>query len=193
MLNHKKQKGFSLFIVMIVMLVIALLVVVSSQSSTTEMRISANEADRKFALSMAEGGLRDAELKIQDFSTAAVGTVSFDYNCSSGLCLPTEPISIVDKKPRFKVNNTAHANQTLEAWKRPSDNNNKKTLLEDSQARNSIAGQATNSNVRYIIEFLGERKDKDIIRYHFRVTARANGQNPNTAVTLQSYVEMTPP
>ena len=192
MTTHQKQKGFSLFIVMIVMLVIALLVVVSSQSSTTEMRISANEADRKFALSMAEGGLRDAELKIQDFSTAAVGTVSFDYNCSSGLCLPTEPISIVDKKPRFKVNGTVPAD-ALEAWKRPSSNNKDKTLLEDSGAKNSIAGQATNSNVRYIIEFLGERKDKDLIRYHFRVTARANGQNPNTAVTLQSYVEMTPP
>lgn len=192
MTTHQKQKGFSLFIVMIVMLVIALLVVVSSQSSTTEMRISANEADRKFALSMAEGGLRDAELKIQDFSTAAVGTVSFDYNCSSGLCLPTEPISIVDKKPRFKVNGTVPAG-ALEAWKRPSSNNKDKTLLEDSGAKNSIAGQATNSNVRYIIEFLGERKDKDLIRYHFRVTARANGQNPNTAVTLQSYVEMTPP
>lgn len=192
MIHHSKQKGFSLFIVMIVMLVIALLVVVSSQSSTTEMRISANEADRKFALSMAESGLRDAELKIQDFSTAAVGTVSFDYNCSSGLCLPVEPVNIEDKKPRFVVKGTVGPNPK-EAWKRASDADKSKTLLEDPKARNSIAGKAANSNVRYIIEFLGERKDGKLTRYHFRVTARANGQNPNTAVTLQSYVEMTPP
>ncbi|UOP05167.1 pilus assembly PilX family protein [Conchiformibius kuhniae] len=192
MKTARHQQGFSLFIVMIVMLVIALLVVVTSQSSTTEMRISANEADRKFALSMAESGLRDAELRIQDFSTAAVGTVSFDYNCTGGLCLPAEPINIVDTKPRFTVNGTV-PNNPIEAWKRPSSANSRKNLLEDPAARNSVAGQARNSNVRYIIEYLGERKDDKLIRYHFRVTARANGQNPNTAVTLQSYVEMTPP
>lgn len=62
-----RQKGFSLFIVMIIMLVIALLVIVTNQSASTEARMSANDADRKYAMTMAESGLRDAETYILSF------------------------------------------------------------------------------------------------------------------------------
>ena len=54
MKNRYNQGGFSLFIVMVIMLVIALLVIATSQSSNTEMRMSTNEADRKYAVSLAE-------------------------------------------------------------------------------------------------------------------------------------------
>ena len=57
MKNRYNQGGFSLFIVMVIMLVIALLVIATSQSSNTEMRMSTNEADRKYAVSLAEQGL----------------------------------------------------------------------------------------------------------------------------------------
>ena len=65
MIFKSVQKGFSLFFVMILMLVIAFIVIMTSQSSLTEMRSSTNEADRKFALSLAENGLRKGEFAIK--------------------------------------------------------------------------------------------------------------------------------
>ena len=60
----QKQQGYTLFIVLIMMLVIALIVVASMQSTNTEMRISSNDADRKYAFSLAEQALRNGEQRI---------------------------------------------------------------------------------------------------------------------------------
>lgn len=191
--TRNKQTGFSLFIVMIVMLVIALLVIVTNQSSSTEMRMSANDADRKYAFSMAEGGLRDAETRLQEIAVNINPDtpLTFTPNCTQGFCSPVEPVKVSSPKPLFKV--TPSPAGTLEAWKRPSSTNSAKTLLDDDQAANSIKGTA--NGTRYIIEYLGDKSIQGTNQFvhHFRVTARGKGQNPNTVVTLQSYVEMTPP
>ena len=45
----------------------------------------------------------------------------------------------------------------------------------------------------YVIEYLGVRTDLNSTgtEYdHFRITSRARGQNKDTVVTLQSYVEL---
>ena len=55
------QKGFALFIVLMIMIVIALLVVTATQSYNTEQRISTNDADHKFATTLAEAALREGE------------------------------------------------------------------------------------------------------------------------------------
>ncbi|MDO5356580.1 MAG: PilX N-terminal domain-containing pilus assembly protein [Conchiformibius sp.] len=185
--HQTRQQGFSLFIVMIIMLVIAMLVVVTNQSASTESRISANDADRKYALTMAEGGLREAENVIQAFLAAKPGSVIFSYDCNNGLCAPVEEVNMVTsptsaKKPLFTISGSKNNDV---AWKRVF---NKKTIWE----HNDRTLDGRNGNTRYIIEFLGERQATDGLRYNFRVTARANGQNPNTVVMLQSIVELAP-
>ncbi|WP_230471660.1 pilus assembly PilX family protein [Kingella kingae] len=47
--------------------------------------------------------------------------------------------------------------------------------------------------MHYVIEYLGVRTDLNSsgTEYdHFRITSRARGQNKDTVVTLQSYVEL---
>lgn len=57
------QRG-ALFIVLMVMIVVVFLVVTAAQSYNTEQRISANESDRKLALSLAEAALREGEFQV---------------------------------------------------------------------------------------------------------------------------------
>ncbi len=80
-----KQKGYTLFIVLIMMLVIAIVVIASMQSTNTEMRISSNEADRKFALSLAEQALRSGESRILEVGNAEFDKQAASNSCSNGI------------------------------------------------------------------------------------------------------------
>lgn len=58
------------------------------------------------------------------------------------------------------------------------------------EPRKSLA--SNNNKASYVIEYLGQRTNEtgtSVLDY-FRVTSQASGQNENTQVTLQSYVEM---
>ena len=85
-LNHpakaSAQKGFALFIVLMIMIVIALLVVTATQSYNTEQRISTNDADHKFATTLAEAALREGEDYIYSIEE---GKQIFNDPCSKGL------------------------------------------------------------------------------------------------------------
>ena len=211
---YQKQRGFSLFLVLILMLVIALLVIVTSQSANTELRISSNEADRKYAMSLAENGLNAAEEKINELangiaaaSASATSTgssnknksVVFTANCKNGLCLPAE--GTFETKDSEKPFEFASGKATIAAWERCADNPSNsstddcqgKTVIDKvacEKAKTCIADEG--SNAHYIIEYLGSRKDKDdyTVYSYFRVTSRAYGKNADTVVTLQSYVEL---
>lgn len=211
---YQKQRGFSLFLVLILMLVIALLVIVTSQSANTELRISSNEADRKYAMSLAENGLNAAEEKINELangiaaaSASATSTgssnknksVVFTANCKNGLCLPAE--GTFETKDSEKPFEFGSGKATIAAWERCADNPSNsstddcqgKTVIDKvacEKAKTCIADEG--SNAHYIIEYLGSRKDKDdyTVYSYFRVTSRAYGKNADTVVTLQSYVEL---
>lgn len=203
----RNQQGFSLFMVMIMMIVIAFLVVVTSQTTSTESRLSANEADRKYALTEAELGLRDAENllnKIYDELTRTTTTTSsassklmtFKEDCTGsfnngittdigGLCTAMEfPRSEYEKNVR-----RVDRNQFVDVQgSAPTQAVYERDAL--SVANKSLA--SANGKASYVIEYLGQRENEtgtSVLDY-FRVTARANGQNENTQVTLQSYVEM---
>ena len=201
------------------MLVIALLVIVTSQSANTELRISSNEADRKYAMSLAENGLNAAEEKINELangiaaasasaaSASATSTgssnknksVVFTANCKNGLCLPAE--GTFETKDSEKPFEFGSGKATIAAWERCADNPSNsstddcqgKTVIDKvacEKAKTCIADEG--SNAHYIIEYLGSRKDKDdyTVYSYFRVTSRAYGKNADTVVTLQSYVEL---
>ena len=216
---YQKQRGFSLFLVLILMLVIALLVIVTSQSANTELRISSNEADRKYAMSLAENGLNAAEEKINELangiaaasasaaSASATSTgssnknksVVFTANCENGLCLPAK--GTFETKDSEKPFEFGSVEATIAAWERCANNPSNsstndcqgKTVIDKAvceKAKTCIADGG--GNAHYIIEYLGSRKDKDdyTVYSYFRVTSRAYGKNADTVVTLQSYVEL---
>ena len=194
--NRKKQQGFSLFIVVVVLIVIALLVMVTVQSSSSESRSSSNDADRKFALSSAEDGLRNAESMIKA-NAEAKKVMTFYANCTDGLCRTvtnTHYPESTESDRLFRYDGNGRV--TVEAIQRCGTGSMSKpcttpnTVLDKGDKGNrSIT--AKGSNTQTIIEYMGQKKAEDgSLHDYFRITSRAKGENSDTIVTLQSYVEL---
>ena len=187
MIFKSVQKGFSLFFVMILMLVIAFIVIMTSQSSLTEMRSSTNEADRKFALSLAENGLREGEFAIKAAFDAKPTATTFTADCKNGWCLPA------------KDSYSSNQSHDIPAWERCAANTSKqasscvgKTVLDAGCDTSARCKKSNDGKTYYIVEYLGSRMDNVKAQQvdNFRVTSRARGNNDDTVVTLQSYVEL---
>ncbi|HFC3364692.1 TPA: PilX N-terminal domain-containing pilus assembly protein [Neisseria gonorrhoeae] len=181
------QRGSALFIVLMVMIVVAFLVVTAAQSYNTEQRISANESDRKLALSLAEAALREGEFQVLDLEYTADSKVTFSENCEKGLCTSVNVRTNNGNEEAFG-NIVVQGTPTVEAVKRscPAKSGKNSTgLCIDNQGVEYKKGTASVSKMpRYIIEYLGEKNNQNI----YRVTAKAWGKNANTVVVLQSYV-----
>lgn len=157
-----KPEGFTLFIVLIMMLVIAFIVIASMQSTNTEMRISSNDADRKFAFSKAEAALLSGENLISSHKHADFNESGGAPACLDGLC---------------KGDVTEGRGPVWEQ---------KNILVPGSSEAKCVNGASKTDNACYVVERLGPPLGGKAI---YRVTARAWGQNSNTVVTLESYVE----
>ncbi|HFB9693528.1 TPA: PilX N-terminal domain-containing pilus assembly protein [Neisseria gonorrhoeae] len=181
------QRGSALFIVLMVMIVVAFLVVTAAQSYNTEQRISANESDRKLALSLAEAALREGEFQVLDLEYTADSKVTFSENCEKGLCTAVN-VRTNDANEETFDNIVVKGKPTVEAVKRPcpaKSGKNSAGLCIDNQGVEYEKGTGNVSKMpRYIIEYLGEKNNQNI----YRVTAKAWGKNANTVVVLQSYV-----
>ncbi|ENT0418452.1 pilus assembly protein [Neisseria gonorrhoeae] len=181
------QRGSALFIVLMVMIVVAFLVVTAAQSYNTEQRISANESDRKLALSLAEAALREGEFQVLDLEYTADSKVTFSENCEKGLCTAVNVRTNNANEESFG-NIVVQDTPTVEAVKRscPAKSGKNSTgLCIDNQGVEYKKGTASVSKMpRYIIEYLGVKNGQNV----YRVTAKAWGKNANTVVVLQSYV-----
>ncbi|EMS2465565.1 pilus assembly protein [Neisseria gonorrhoeae] len=181
------QRGSALFIVLMVMIVVAFLVVTAAQSYNTEQRISANESDRKLALSLAEAALREGEFQVLDLEYTADSKVTFSENCEKGLCTAVNVRTNNANEESFG-NIVVQGTHTVEAVKRscPAKSGKNSTgLCIDNQGVEYKKGTASVSKMpRYIIEYLGVKNGQNV----YRVTAKAWGKNANTVVVLQSYV-----
>lgn len=181
------QRGSALFIVLMVMIVVAFLVVTAAQSYNTEQRISANESDRKLALSLAEAALREGEFQVLDLEYTADSKVTFSENCGKGLCTAVNVWTNNANEESFG-NIVVQSTPTVEAVKRscPAKSGKNSTgLCIDNQGVEYKKGTASVSKMpRYIIEYLGVKNGQNV----YRVTAKAWGKNANTVVVLQSYV-----
>ncbi|EOG0308471.1 PilX N-terminal domain-containing pilus assembly protein [Neisseria gonorrhoeae] len=182
------QRGSALFIVLMVMIVVAFLVVTAAQSYNTEQRISANESDRKLALSLAEAALREGEFQVLDLEYAADSKVTFSENCEKGLCTAVNVRTNNNGNEEAFGNIVVKGKPTVEAVKRscPAKScKNSTGLCIDNQGVEYNKGTAGVSKMpRYIIEYLGVKNGQNV----YRVTAKAWGKNANTVVVLQSYV-----
>ena len=198
MIFKSAQKGFSLFFVMVLMLVIAFIVIMTSQSSLTEMRSSTNEADRKFALSLAENGLREGEFAIKAAFDAKPTATTFTADCKKGWCLPAKDrYSSNQSHEPFKFDTAAAPD--IPAWERCAANTSQqasscvgKTVLDAGCDASARCKKSNDGKTYYIVEYLGSRMDNVKAQQidNFRVTSRARGNNDDTVVTLQSYVEL---
>lgn len=181
------QRGSALFIVLMVMIVVAFLVVTAAQSYNTEQRISANESDRKLALSLAEAALREGEFQVLDLEYTADSKVTFSENCEDGLCTAVN-VRTNDANEETFDNIVVKGKPTVEAVKRPcpaKSGKNSTGLCIDNQGVEYKKGTGNVSKMpRYIIEYLGVKNGQNV----YRVTAKAWGKNANTVVVLQSYV-----
>ncbi|HGJ8430186.1 TPA: PilX N-terminal domain-containing pilus assembly protein [Neisseria gonorrhoeae] len=182
------QRGSALFIVLMVMIVVAFLVVTAAQSYNTEQRISANESDRKLALSLAEAALREGEFQVLDLEYTADSKVTFSENCEKGLCTAVNVRTNNNGNKEVFGNIVVQGTPTVEAVKRScpaKSGKNSTDLCIDNQGVEYEKGTGNVSKMpRYIIEYLGEKNNQNI----YRVTAKAWGKNANTVVVLQSYV-----
>ncbi|HFA7198462.1 TPA: pilus assembly protein [Neisseria gonorrhoeae] len=182
------QRGSALFIVLMVMIVVAFLVVTAAQSYNTEQRISANESDRKLALSLAEAALREGEFQVLDLEYAADSKVTFSENCEKGLCTAVNVRTNDNGNEKAFGNIVVQGKPTVEAVKRscPAKSGKNSTgLCIDNQGVEYKKGTGNVSKMpRYIIEYLGVKNGQNV----YRVTAKAWGKNANTVVVLQSYV-----
>ncbi|EPI5531493.1 pilus assembly PilX family protein [Neisseria gonorrhoeae] len=181
------QRGSALFIVLMVMIVVAFLVVTAAQSYNTEQRISANESDRKLALSLAEAALREGEFQVLDLEYTADSKVTFSENCENGLCTAVN-VRTNDANEETFDNIVVKGKPTVEAVKRPcpaKSDKNSTGLCIDNQGVEYKKGTGNVSKMPcYIIEYLGVKNGQNV----YRVTAKAWGKNANTVVVLQSYV-----
>ncbi|ENV2013150.1 PilX N-terminal domain-containing pilus assembly protein [Neisseria gonorrhoeae] len=181
------QRGSALFIVLMVMIVVAFLVVTAAQSYNTEQRISANESDRKLALSLAEAALREGEFQVLDLEYTADSKVTFSENCENGLCTAVN-VRTNDANEETFDNIVVKGKPTVEAVKRPcpaKSGKNSTGLCIDNQGVEYKKGTGNVSKMpRYIIEYLGVKNGQNV----YRVTAKAWGKKANTVVVLQSYV-----
>lgn len=182
------QRGSALFIVLMVMIVVAFLVVTAAQSYNTEQRISANESDRKLALSLAEAALREGEFQVLDLEYAADSKVTFSENCEKGLCTAVNVRTNDNGNEKAFGNIVVQGKPAVEAVKRscPAKSGKNSTgLCIDNQGVEYKKGTGNVSKMpRYIIEYLGVKNGQNV----YRVTAKAWGKNANTVVVLQSYV-----
>lgn len=173
------QRGFALFIVLMVMIVVAFLVVTAAQSYNTEQRISANESDRKLALSLAEAALREGELQVLDLEYDTDSKITFSENCAKGLC------TAVNVRTNNDFDNiVVQGKPTVEAVKRSCTANSTNLCIDNKGTEYKKGTQSVSKMPRYIIEYLGVKNGENV----YRVTAKAWGKNANTVVVLQSYV-----
>lgn len=178
------QRGFALFIVLMVMIVVAFLVVTAAQSYNTEQRISANESDRKLALSLAEAALREGELQVLDLEYDTDSKVTFSENCAKGLCTAVNVRTNNTGNEEAFDNIVVQGNPTVEAVKRSCPANSTDLCIDKQGMKYKKGTRSVSKMPRYIIEYLGVKNGENV----YRVTAKAWGKNANTVVVLQSYV-----
>ncbi|HFB4391400.1 TPA: PilX N-terminal domain-containing pilus assembly protein [Neisseria gonorrhoeae] len=177
------QRGSALFIVLMVMIVVAFLVVTAAQSYNTEQRISANESDRKLALSLAEAALREGEFQVLDLEYTADSKVTFSENCEKGLCTAVNVRTNNVNEESFG-NIVVQDTPTVEAVKRSCPANSASLCIDNKGMEYKKGTAGVSKMPRYIIEYLGVKNGQNV----YRVTAKAWGKNANTVVVLQSYV-----
>lgn len=184
----RQQSGAVLVISLIMLLLLNIIGVTALQTTTLEEKMAGNMRDRIIAFQAAEAALRDAEADIANVVNNKRPRISgfsgFKANCGA------TTLSRTDDGLCYKGKNKAFSTAERK-WEKP-----------DWAGVASIAyGTYTNTGStpvkidarlsappRYVIEALGNLKGScdAVSNFCYRITARAQGVDPNTVVLLQT-------
>jgi type IV pilus assembly protein PilX len=171
---HKNQSGVVLIIGLIILLLLTLIAITVMRVTALEERMAGNMLNQNIAFQSAESALREAEAYIA--AQAVIEGSAFrsfkltngpfqntgDPICASGLCGPTTP-------PQSDIIATLSAENMMTAG----------TTITSIYAE-----------PRFIIEYIRSDPRDDlganIYSVVFRITARAQGEDPNSFAVLQS-------
>ena len=181
-----QQQGFSLVMVMMIMVVIALLVIAGAQVSNTEMRISTNNADQKYAKGLVERALLAGEDRVV-LEALGGGTAGTAAATDETLLATNFPVGGNNGLYGYNNDTTAVVARTEPPLWEKDDIWTGTKSIEATDVR--CAASAGCKHPRYIVEYLGTKDvdgEKDL--RVFRVTARAWGENENSVSTVQSVI-----
>jgi len=175
--SRRRQRGVALIVGLVILVVLALLGVSAYSVATQDERIAGNARDRALAMDAAETMLRYCENLIQ-------GGTLFDGSTNGFLMAPTTPgtLWLGDQPGAWTGNNvyaltTAQASAINPAWAAPPQ------CIAEQFPPGSITPPLGPGGMP--VGALGNGTSSLNVA---RVTAHGYGQNPNTAVTLVSYI-----
>ena len=181
----RRQRGVSLFVVLILLLVMTLLGLAVLRTTLLDERMSANLYDRSLSFQAAETALRDAEAAIQQAHLTGA-TIGFDCAAVNVTC-PSVPANA--------LTGTAGCSGGQNCW-------------TDAPSNIQILGASAGAP-QYYIEYMGQYTDKDILKqgnsaneaqygggggvplqHSYRITGRSHNPSANdrAVVVLQSNV-----
>lgn len=168
-LDHGRQRGASLIVVLILLLVMTLLGLAVLRNTTLEERMTANLYDRSLSFQAAESALRQGEALAD---TTAVSSVP-SSGCSNGVC--GTPVAT----------NTDRWLDTSTTWRDATND-----LADDDTPM---------PDAQYIIEYMGDaptwpacdRKvpvDAQCLAPRFRITAISSEDGRSTVMLQTNYI-----
>jgi len=208
----EKQRGFSLFVVMIFLLALSLLVVTVMRNVVTHERMAGNTQDWNLAFQAAEAALRDGQIDVfQNVTGPEIFSVYAAAGCNTngraGLCLPATNGTPI--WTRMLTDDPCWAGTDTEPDDPTATNNCTVSQRYSSQTKaqalaNPNPGASPLPQPRYVIEYLGPAGTDSLVegkgqpstpKYAYRVTAagfgniRTDAGAPATRVVLQSVVQ----
>ena len=173
--RYDRQHGMALITGLIFLVVLTLIGITAARMAGLEERMSGNMRDRSLAMQAAEMALRDAERDIRN-SGRVSGITNFVSACTSGLCY-----NGIQGNANSVDWNVTPAWSTVSMTAAPS------VAYGDNTGAIDIAGLS--AQPRYIIEGIQKTELGEVV-YYYRITARAQGANPNTVVWLQEVFRL---
>lgn len=158
------QRGAALLTGLIFMVILTLLGITAARMAGLEERMSGNMRDRALAMQAAEMALRDAERDIMN-SGRISGLTNFVPACTDGLC----------------YNGVGGYAQAV--WTTVSMTAAPSVAFGTHTAAAAIGGLS--AQPRYLIEGIRRTPPGGGEAFYYRITARAQGANPNTVIWLQ--------
>ena len=161
----RRQRGAVLVIGLLLLVILTVLSTSAMQSTVLQERMAGNDRDRNLAFQAAEAALRDAEQYIRSEVAPFAPFQPNSFNDTGGLYNST-----ADSGAFSRFNDLADSAKTL--------------LFGTGMSEAALPEVA--AQPRYLIELLATTCSGSEQNALFRVTARAQGANGNTVITLQS-------
>ncbi len=168
----QQQRGMSLIASLIFLGVLTTLGYSSITTAFMQERMSGAWQDRKQATQAAEMALRDAEAYI---ATSVTGLTGFNRECGNGLCYNGAQGYAVDTPSGMASN----------VWSTSGIFGNADKTIHYGQMTGAASINGVLEQPRYLIEGFRKQHAGQGESIYYRITVRAVGARPGTAVTLQ--------